>query len=457
MQIVTKENFKEYEEKVCRTEHRRSIAKKASLIATMVFCVTPLPVYISIFCLMDPDEAINDPTNPWIFVLIGKLWKRFLPNGCPWPLAILLPILAVILIFLVIHVVATVVLKLVYVGKTSAPLGGSDVEKAEKLYERYNSVSASSYDFGDACEDSDSPSIVAAVIFCGVCFALIMLGDGLEENFLLFLFALGVMGLIVFGICRFLHGFCLWLVSFFFYPHRDSKLADALKSYMDVCKKEEQERKRAEEAAVAEQNRKRGDALYQQAIAHDEADENLIKQAAALGSRPACLYMGKLMYRDFTSDYYTKKEKERIAEEGKHYLYIASQEENSEVDKIEAEFLYLAFRVITEGFDADGWKAALTQLRNIQRSGLLQEELKEPCALLISQVVEMVDKTPSRSTSGRSNNEPAMKYHCYCRFYSAGTCSMSSDDSYTAKCYYASNPGQCSICTTNNALEFVFE
>lgn len=209
--------------------------------------------------------------------------------------------------------------------------------------------------------------------------------------------------------------------------------------------KAERERKKKE---AEERNRKEGDELYRQATAEDNVDEGLIRRAADLGCRPACLYIGRQMMEEWATGAYTKREKADIAEKAKEYFYIASSEEDSMEAKTEARFGYLFFKVVTESGNDSKWKEVLSQLRDIQKSGMLPENYNETCVLLIQNVVNLVDtSTSSRVTIKRT----------YCKFYSAGSCTKNSTSYRLCSCNYISNPGDCATALIEGGLGFEFE
>lgn len=119
----------------------------------------------------------------------------------------------------------------------------------------------------------------------------------------------------------------------------------ALLTYSDLCKKQEEERVQAEKERrriiAVERKRLQGDELYRKAIAGDRIDEGLVWQAADLGCRPACLYLGRQMMEAWSAGPYTKEEKVDIAEVAKEFFRTASFEEDFEESKTEAKFGYL--------------------------------------------------------------------------------------------------------------------
>lgn len=458
MQMVTKENFQEYEEMVCRMERQRSIRaaerNKGVTAATIAYCMTAPFILTFMSYMIAPNESSNEDVLT-VFLLSA---------------------LIEIVIFLIFHFVTALVIKMTYAGVSSVPLNGSDFENAKKLCERCKAI-------GDRL-DVDVPYYLYKGIISCICAGLFVVCTLVSEGFkpgwgigdlIVGALAAALLFSIAWGIFFFIYSFLLGLTGLFYCPDGNSELQKLLDCYADSCEEQERKRIQAEDARrraerakeerrrmeEAEQNRKRGDEIYRQAVATDEVDEHLMQQAADLGSRPACLYLGRQMYEAFASDAYTKAEKKRIAEKAIRYFRTASLEEDSAEARTEAKFGYLSFQCMTESGDYDKWSDMLSQLREIQKSGNLPERYQEPFATLISLVVEMVDQTAPRTSrqnakSHRNDEEPVVK-RCYCKFSNAGICSKKSGSYYTAHCDHASNPGQCSIALGNGGLGFEFE
>lgn len=221
--------------------------------------------------------------------------------------------------------------------------------------------------------------------------------------------------------------------------------------------RKEQERRRAEkERQQAEENRKRGDEIFHKAISGDKTDESLVRQAADLGSRPACLYVGCQMLLAWSTDAYTKAEKEDIAQKAKSYFKTASLEEDSAEARTEARFGYLFCQVVSESGSKDKWTGVLTELRSIQKSGLLPERWQEICASAIREVVKMVDSLSGKTGSCQKDTEPVFK-RCYCKFFNAGICGKLSTSYSVHHCNHVSDPGQCSTALLDHGLCFEYE
>lgn len=183
----------------------------------------------------------------------------------------------------------------------------------------------------------------------------------------------------------------------------DAALKGALESYINQGGQKEQpeaEIKRPQE----EQRRLEGDELYRQAIAGKPIDEDLIAEAAEMGCRPACLYMGRQLLEAWSAGTYTADEKQELAEAGKEYFRIAALEENFPASQAEAELGYLTFVSATECGDSAKWREILDKLRSIQSSGLLPEHSAVPCDQLIRTIVDMTGEVPAGQTAHDTNS-----------------------------------------------------
>ncbi len=464
MQMVTKENFQEYEEMVYRMEIRAAERNKGVTAATIAYCMTaPFSLY---FIILNPTPLIPLTMRGLYYIIVKPIvWPNDYSTQYILLYALLFPILTVIVIFLMVHFVAALIVKMNYPRVCPAPLlNGGNLANAKILCERCEATSKR-LDF--KLNDRKNRKKVSAICVGVCCILFDFMAMRLDE--ILLIACSAVLGGIIF---YHFYSFLLWLTGLFYRPDKNSELQKLLDCYADSCEKQERKRIQAEDERrcaeekrrrmeEAEQNRKRGDEIYRQAVATDEVDEHLMQQAADLGSRPACLYLGRQMYEAFASDAYTKAEKKSIAEKAIRYFRTASLEEDSAEARTEAKFGYLSFQCMTESGDYDKWSDMLSQLREIQKSGQLPERYQEPFATLISLVVEMVDQTAPRTSrqnarSHRNDEEPVVK-RCYCKFSNAGICSKKSGSYYTAHCDHASNPGQCSIALGNDGLGFEFE
>lgn len=461
--IVDKKNFGEYTQKICQMEHRRKklLAKRtcAGWTSGAAFFIAALSTAYSMA------DLIEMPLIPQLRFL-GDSWNNlcafFLPKGYSPQEAFLFSILATILISLAVHLMTALAVGLAYSEKPSAPLEGKDSKQAAELQARCASAGTRL-----------PPRKKTISILISAAYALVLLLPTLlDRNEMLRELektGLGTLTLslalivVIFGLLYAVpYAIFLWLNGFLYRIHRKYEWEYALDTYASLCIAQEQEQKRAEEerkrTEQEEQDRRQGDSLYRQAIAGQKVDDQLVWQAAELGSRPACLYLARQMMEAWSIGAYTKEEKADIAEVAKNFFYTASLEETFKESKIEAKFGYLMFLVLTESGNASKWRGVLSQLRDVQNSGLLPERYQKTCSMLIDTVVDMVDASDAKEAAFHQNSssQPVVK-RCYCKFFNAGACGWSSTDGYSARCSHVSNPGQCSIALMNHGLEFEFE
>lgn len=155
---------------------------------------------------------------------------------------------------------------------------------------------------------------------------------------------------------------------------------------------EERDLKTRLQAEEAEQNRLRGDKLYRQASSSRPVDEKLMVEAADLGSRPACLYMGQKIMRAWTAGrkarIYTQDEMEKMAKAGRDYFLTAGlAEDYPEPLQREVQLGGLVFSAVTEHVD----HSILRSLRELRSSGKLSKEQEYICDDAIRTAVDELD------------------------------------------------------------------
>ena len=215
------------------------------------------------------------------------------------------------------------------------------------------------------------------------------------------------------------------------------------KEEKEKIKQEQAERKRIQK----EQDIIKAKEFYEEAIKSDEIEETLMKKAADLEHPEACLYLGKKLMENYSSDKFTKKEKSVIIKDAKKYLY------NAKNLNTEAKFLYINSSVLSEAKDIDEWKFTLKELRSIEASGTLPEIYADACSTAISIVVDTIDNL---ETKIEKKKNPTIK-RCYCKFFNAGICGRESGSTITYHCNYHDNPAACSTARTYNGVVYEFD
>lgn len=456
--VITSENFEEHKLKVFQLERRREkllvMRKWGDIAGGTVFFVAELS---AIYGLADRLEMPTAPPLQFLSVLGKSLYSPFLPEGCSAEEGLLFSVIAAVLIGLAVHLLTALAVGRDYSETPRDPLEGSDSEQAAALCARCKAAGAGL---------PPRKKLVFAATFALVVLIPILLDP---ENFqylvdaglLLSLLAVVVIGCILLLMYTIPYAVVLWLSGFLYRIRRETELEEALDTYARLSKEREEEEKRAEEERrrqeEIEQDRLQGDELYRQAIAGGQIDEELVRQAAELGCRPACLYLGRQKMEAWAAGPYTKKEKAGIAEEAKRYFRTAALEEYFEQSRIEAQFGYLMFQVLTESGGASKWEEVLSQLREIQSSGMLPEQYRESCAMLIDSVIELADTAAEKSKRSQPKSDEPVVKRCYCRFLNGSICTYYSGSYNTAHCDHISDPGQCSAALLEHGLMFEFE
>ncbi len=217
--------------------------------------------------------------------------------------------------------------------------------------------------------------------------------------------------------------------------------------------KQEEEIKRQQEKLVKDQLD--GQKMYEEAIASDPVNEELMKDAARLGSVSACYYLGKKLLSDWASDMYTAEEKEEIAEDAAKYFDVARQIATlGKLDiKTECQFLWLFSRTQYESNTKAQWQQILNDLRAVQNAGDLPEEYSDTLELTIKSVIKNIDRLSEQSvTEPAYDTEPAKRLCC--KFRNGAICTKESDSFTIRHCNHVNDPGVCLTAHDNHALEW---
>lgn len=193
-------------------------------------------------------------------------------------------------------------------------------------------------------------------------------------------------------------------------------------------KKEEANReKKAQERKIAAQKKKEADAkrkaadeVYAQATAGDEYDEELIEKAANMGSPEACLYHGKKLVKQWSTEHLTRAEKADIIKLAAAFLSTAASLNT------EAEFLWILARAQYESNSKEKWTTMLKRVREIKSSGELPEEYNDTCEALLETLVDVIDATPDAPAPRPSYSSTPTSSS-----YTPASAPMSSHDKWT--------------------------
>ena len=179
-----------------------------------------------------------------------------------------------------------------------------------------------------------------------------------------------------------------------------------------------------------------GKELYDNAMSADPVDEDLMEEAVDLDYAPACLYFGRKLFVDLTSDMLTSSEKQSLAEDIVAYL------ENVVEDDLEAEFLWLSARIISGNSSDMDWEDMLSRARAIKKSKKLPDHYASSLDTLIKLLVQAIDEDDEPVYKNTSRKEQHVRFSC--SFNANGICTRKSSSFSVAQCYYVSNPYMCS-------------
>ena len=230
-------------------------------------------------------------------------------------------------------------------------------------------------------------------------------------------------------------------------------LSDYINNTENEIKAKRETKQKQEEAKRQKQKQEKimqdvidGEKMYEEAIATEPVNQELIKDAAKLGSVSACYYLGKSLLSEWASDMYTSEEKEKLAEDAAKYFDVTRQLAafGNLDNKTECEFLWLFSRLQYESNGKTEWQEMLNAFRNIQKSGDLSEEYSETLELAIKTVVSIIDRIDKQDNTQPMYDTEPTKTLC-CKFRNGAICTKNSNSAIIYHCNYVNNP---SICPT---------
>lgn len=131
---------------------------------------------------------------------------------------------------------------------------------------------------------------------------------------------------------------------------------------------------------------KEAETLYQQAIAEENVDKELLKKAADMGNPSACLHYGKILLERNATEILTRTEIEELFQVAATYFSVPAK-----AGIVEGEFYWLTSRTQYESNDEDGWKAILRRLRQIKANGQVPEHMESVCDIAIQSAVDCIN------------------------------------------------------------------
>lgn len=362
---VTEENFDAVEAEFCRYELRRDMERPAWRIGSAAGDIAFCPLFLGAVYIMQ---------------------KIF-------PSQFLLPLLgataATTLSAFLVYLLAAGAARLAHRGKSpAAPTKGSDLERGKALLERANGVCG---------RIPKSPVSWLGAVLPLTILAFVVVSEGaklIKQNGLLSVIVLPLALAIFAALLALPYQVYVSLCRISYKTLNGAPgLQRALEKYVrDLEIKDKRELAARQAAEEAERKRLQGDVLYRRATSGDAVDEDLIAEAADLGSRPAGLYMGRKVMEAWTAGQrakiYTQAELDELAKAGKDYFLTAGPAmDYPEPVQTEVRLGYLVFEAVTEDVD----QSTLRVLRDLRSSGKLSRSQERICDGAISTAVDALD------------------------------------------------------------------
>ncbi len=473
---VTKENFSQMEQRALQKESAR---KKNILIRNLCMPLGNFIFTVCFFlCTFGVMYSVGDPAEVAAISelkLPTKLWTDFVarvPAELDWYWVVLIGVAASVVVSFAVCLIASLVVRLIPGKQEQGSTSEIELNKAKSLVERCVRIN----DYFPTLKFSGK-KLTSALNLCSTVafFVYCIWKTGQVNPEDLESLSTAVLVGMIFATAIFFVAFLLVrsvvirLIPLLYSAKRDPDLEKAAKAYLKECEKldkEEKERLKAkyereqkiQRDREKQENMAKGAEIYAEAMAQETPDEKLISKAADLGAPDACLHVGRKLVGDWSSGMYTSKEKAGLLKRAVRYLENAT-------GTVEGEFLWLFARANCEEHSASEWKAILGQIRSIHNGGKLPEEYTETCELTIQALVGLVDRTEEkeaaewrrREQQRREKERREASRKCRCKFAAGAMCTYYSTSSYTSRCDYLNNPGQCAAALNNRALEFYYE
>lgn len=152
-------------------------------------------------------------------------------------------------------------------------------------------------------------------------------------------------------------------------------------------KQKKLEKEKAKQKAEEEKLEK-AKALYEKA--RDTENDELMEEAAELRHPEACLEMGKKHFYTLTTEALTNEERTELGKKVENYL------EKALPLGVEPKFLLCGVRVYTDSHNKEEWEKLLAEIREIKKSGQLPENYSPLCDMLLTTVVETIDRLDAK-------------------------------------------------------------
>lgn len=237
--------------------------------------------------------------------------------------------------------------------------------------------------------------------------------------------------------------------------HDLSTISDELRTEIYAQEQEQnqmqEEIKQEEEKKTRAENLKKGEILYQEAISSAEPDIEKLSLAASFGNPEAAKAIAENLYLQATSDNYTNSEQKQAYEMVYGTLKLL-EEYGSHTEDSKIFYLSVCFQLGKFETEAD-FKNALTQAREIQKSGKLSEHYNTICDSLIPFLVKAVNSYECSDyvESVYSDSSIGFSQRNVCRYLVGDRCAKycehySEQDikDLCPSCYHINDPQNCS-------------
>jgi hypothetical protein len=208
------------------------------------------------------------------------------------------------------------------------------------------------------------------------------------------------------------------------------------------------EEQRAKAAAERAKEVQKSEELYAKATAQEKVDQDLLFEAAEMGSVNACKDLGRLLFDRMGSKMHTASEKSQYAEKIASCLQGGLASGDAEV-----RYLWYYARTIYEKNTLEGWQSILDGLRKLLESGKLSSKYEAECVELVQDLIGVVNSMAQK----RAEREARPK-HYRCRYCAGGMCTLNSSSTTLYTCNYVAHPESCPHNLMNHSyLEIVYD
>lgn len=206
---------------------------------------------------------------------------------------------------------------------------------------------------------------------------------------------------------------------------------------------EQQKALAAQEAANKAKRAEEANEMYLQAVAQNTVNDELLYQAAQMGSLDACRHVGHLLLERMASSMYTESEKAEYAKAAAGCLRTAAGSGDGEL-----RYLWYFARYSYESNTLEGWQEMLDGLRQLMASGTLPPQYETDCTGVMQGLVRQINKMEAKRARPR---------HYRCHYCANGICTLQSDSVTLINCNYGKHPESCPSTRYRDCLETIYD